>query len=234
MKRVGVLALGAALSVAALIVLAVPASAHVTVTAPGATSGGSDQEITFRVPVERELDTVGLQVLLPADTPIAAVEVQAMPGWTHIQKTVKLAKPITTDDGDITEAVSEIDWTAATGQGLKPGEFGAFTIIAGQLPDVSTLTFKAIQRYSDGSEAKWIETAAPGSNAQPEHPAPVLTLAAAAPPASSASASAAASASQSGGKASNTGPIVLSIVALVVAAVALGLGVVSRARRERT
>jgi uncharacterized protein len=230
MKRVRVLALGAALCVAALTVLAAPASAHVTVTAPGATAGGSDQEITFRVPVEKQADTVGLQVLLPTDTPIASVEVQAMPGWTHTQKTVKLAKPITTDDGDITEAVSEIDWTAATGQGLKPGEFGAFTIIAGKLPDVATLTFKAIQRYSDGSEAKWIETTAPGSNAQPESPAPVLTLAAAAPTASST----AASSKNGGGKTGNTGPVVLSIVALVVAAAALGLGIVSRARRERT
>ncbi len=230
MKRVRVLALGAALCVAALVVLAAPASAHVTVTAPGATAGGSDQEITFRVPVEKQADTVGLQVLLPTDTPIASVEVQAMPGWTHTQKTVKLAKPITTDDGDITETVSEIDWTAATGQGLKPGEFGAFTIIAGKLPDVATLTFKAIQRYSDGSEAKWIETTAPGSNAQPESPAPVLTLAAAAPTASSTAAS-----SKSGsGETRNTGPVVLSIVALVVAAAALGLGIVSRARRERT
>ncbi|MDT4946066.1 MAG: hypothetical protein QOH14_2799 [Pseudonocardiales bacterium] len=230
MKRVRVLALGAALCVAALTVLAAPASAHVTVTAPGATAGGSDQEITFRVPVEKQADTVGLQVLLPTDTPIASVEVQAMPGWTHTQKTVKLAKPITTDDGDITETVSEIDWTAATGQGLKPGEFGAFTIIAGKLPDVATLTFKAIQRYSDGSEAKWIETTAPGSNAQPESPAPVLTLAAAAPTASST----AASSKSGGGKTGNTGPVVLSIVALVVAAAALGLGIVSRARRERT
>ena len=230
MKRVRVLALGAALCVAALTVLAAPASAHVTVTAPGATAGGSDQEITFRVPVEKQADTVGLQVLLPTDTPIASVEVQAMPGWTHAQKTVKLAKPITTDDGDITETVSEIDWTAATGQGLKPGEFGAFTIIAGKLPDVATLTFKAIQRYSDGSEAKWIETTAPGSNAQPESPAPVLTLAAAAPTASST----AASSKSGGGKTGNTGPVVLSIVALVVAAAALGLGIVSRARRERT
>jgi uncharacterized protein YcnI len=229
MKRVRVLAVVIALSVTALIVLAGPASAHVTVTAPGATAGGSDQEITFRVPVEKQVDTVGLQVVLPTDTPIASVEVQAVPGWTHTQKTVKLAKPIVTDDGDITEAVSEIDWTAATGQGLKPGEFGAFTIIAGLLPDVPTLTFKAIQRYSDGSEVKWIETTAPGSNAQPENPAPVLTLAAAAPP----TASTAASSKTGSSRSSNTGPVVLSIVALVVAAAALGLGVVSRARRER-
>jgi periplasmic copper chaperone A len=230
MRRVRALAVGAALSAAALIGLAGPASAHVTISAPGATRGGSDQEITFRVPVEKEVDTVGLRVQLPTDRPIAAVEVQALAGWTHTEKTVKLAKPITTDDGDITEAVSEIDWTATAGQGIHPGEFGAFTIIAGQLPDAPTLTFKAIQVYRDGTEARWIETAAPGSDTEPQDPAPVLSLAPATAAASTASAEPAAATSHQA-KVSNTGPVVLSVLALVVAAAALGLAVVSRARR---
>lgn len=232
MKRVRALAVGAALSAAALIGLAGPASAHVTISAPGATRGGSDQEITFRVPVEREVDTVGLRVQLPTDTPIAAVEVQALAGWTHTEKRVKLAEPMKTDDGDVTEAVSEIDWTAAAGQGIHPGEFGAFTIIAGQLPDVPTLTFKAIQLYRDGTEARWIETAAPGSDAEPQDPAPLLSLSpSGASPAAPTAPAAAAAAAPRAAKASNTGPVVLSVVALVVAAAALGLAVVSRARR---
>jgi uncharacterized protein YcnI len=216
MKRVGVVVL---LAVALLFAVAAPAFAHVTVIAPGATRGGSDQEITFRVPVEKDVDTVGLRVQLPTGTPIASVDVLAVPGWTHTEKTVQLAKPIVTDDGDITEAVSEIDWTAPAGGGLKPGEFGAFTIIAGQLPDVATLAFKAIQVYRDGTTANWIETAAPGSNVEPDNPAPVLTLSAGP-----------AAAQPAAAKASSTGPVVLSIVALVVAAAALGLGIVSRAR----
>ena len=178
MTRLRTVAVAGTAAAVALLVLAAPAFAHVTVSAPGATRGGSDQEITFRVPVEKAVNTVGLKVALPTDTPIAGVEVQAMPGWTHTEKSTKLATPIHTDDGDITEAVSEIDWTAQQGQGLKPGEFGAFTILAGQLPDAPTLTFKAIQTYADGSSVAWIETAAPGSSAAPEHPAPVLTLAA--------------------------------------------------------
>ncbi len=223
---------------AALLVLAGPASAHVTVSAPGATRGGSDQVITFRVPVEEHADTVGLRLALPTKTPIASVEVQAIAGWTHTQKTAKLAQPIHTDDGDITDAVSEIDWTAKPGQGLKPGEFGVFTIIAGQLPDAPSLAFKAIQTYSDGTSVAWIETAAPGNTAQLEHPAPTLQLAAkaagASPSASVSIAPGASASSASSSKSSNTGPVVLSIVALVVAAAALGLGIVSRARDGRT
>lgn len=230
MKRTRVIGLGAVLAAAGLVALAAPAWAHVTVTAPGATQGGGDQEITFRVPVEKTIDTVGLTVQLPIDTPIASVDVAPVAGWTHSEKTVTLAKPIVTDDGDITQAVSQIDWTAKPGQGLIPGEFGAFTIIAGQLPNVATLTFKAIQTYSDGSTVNWIETAAPGSNVEPDHPAPVLSLAPADDASSAAPTRAAAAAPA---KTSNTGPWVLSIVALIVAAGALGVAVVTRARGAR-
>jgi uncharacterized protein len=206
----------------AMFALAGAAGAHVTVTAPGATRGGSDQEITFRVPVEENSATVGLTVQLPLNTPIASVLVEPTPGWTHAQKTVKLAKPIKTDDGEITSAVSQITWTAATGQGLQQGEFGAFTIIAGQLPDAASLTFKALQTYSNGDVVKWIQVAAPGAKDEPDFPAPTLQLSSA-----TVSTDASSSSSSSSG---DTGAVVLSIIALVVAAAALGLSVVRRAK----
>jgi uncharacterized protein YcnI len=228
MKRLALLTLA---GLVALLALAVPAFAHVTVTAPGATRGGSDQEITFRVPVEKNVATTGLTIALPLNTPLASVLVDPMPGWTHQQKSTKLAKPITTDDGQITEAVSEISWRAQSGQGLAPGEFGSFTILAGLLPNAPSLTFKALQYYADGSVVKWIETAAPGSNAQPEDPAPVLQLPATAQAAATVSPapSSSSSSSTSGKSSSNAGPTALSIVALVLAAAALGFTVVSRA-----
>ncbi len=99
--------------------------AHVTVDAPGATRGGSDQLITFRVPTESATaSTNALKVQLPTDTPIASVLVQPVPGWSFTETTAKLAKPIVTDDGDITEAVSEIDWTAdSTASAVAPEQF---------------------------------------------------------------------------------------------------------------
>jgi periplasmic copper chaperone A len=209
-----------ALVAGAAFAVAFPASAHVTVDAPGATRGGSDQMINVRVPTESDTaSTIGLKLQLPTDTPIASVLVEPIAGWTFTETTSKLARPIVTDDGDITSAVTEIDWTAAAGQGIKPQEFQDFVLIAGQLPDMSSITFKAIQQYSDGTTVSWIETPAPGSNAEPEHPAPVLTL----PVASAASTTKSSS--------SDTAPVILSIVALVVAAAALGLAVVTRARK---
>ncbi|HST48057.1 YcnI family protein [Jatrophihabitans sp.] len=169
-----------ALATALLAAGAGVASAHVTVSAPEATPGGSDAVITFRVPDESEsARTVGLKVRLPTDTPIASVLVQPKTGWSVTVSQAKLATPIKTDDGEVTEAVSEIDWkVTAGGPGIAPGQFDEFSFIAGQLPDAKTLTFKAVQAYSDGSTTSWIEEPAPGSSAEPEHPAPVLTLAA--------------------------------------------------------
>jgi uncharacterized protein len=218
MKRLALLT-GATL--AAVLTMAAPAYAHITVTAPGATRGGSDQEITFRVPVEKNVDTIGLTIAFPAKTPIASVLVAPVPGWTHHERMVKLAQPIKTDDGTITSALSRITWRATGGHGLAPGEFGAFTIIAGQLPDAASLTFKALQYYRGGSVVRWDQVAAPGSSAEPENPAPVLSLAAERP-------DGAPSAAQPGS--SNTGPYVLSAVALAFGAAALAGVIVARRR----
>jgi len=197
--------------------LLLPKTFITSTSAPGATPGGSDQLITFRVPVEKTIPTVGLAVELPSATPIASVDVLPIAGWTHTEVTSKLAKPIVTDDGDITSAVTRITWTATNG-GLTPGEFGEFTIIAGQLPDAKSLVFSAIQTYRDGSVVRWNQTAAPGSTAEPQNPAPTLTLTAQAAPTAKVE------------KPSTTAATTLAIVALAIAAAALGLGVVTRAR----
>jgi periplasmic copper chaperone A len=225
MIRLRTLALATAATGVAVVALAGPASAHVTVSAPGATSGGSDQEITFRVPVEKDVDTVGVAIALPTDTPIASVLIDPIEGWTYTVKSSKLATPIKTDDGDITDAVSEIDWKAEAGHGLKPGEFGEFTIIAGQLPDADSLQFSALQTYSDGSVVNWNQVAAPGSTAEPEFPKPTLTLTKTGAPTATPAA-----ATSTKSDSSNTGAIVLSVIALVLAAAAVGIAFVSRAR----
>lgn len=218
-RRIAVVAV---MAVSILAAAAAPALAHVTISAPGATQGG-DAVLTFQVPTESDtLSTVALKVQLPTDHPIASVSVQSIPGWTIKTVTTKLASPIKTDDGEVTEAVSEIDWTADNAAAaIKPGQFGQFPVSAGPLPDVDVLTFKAIQTYSDHSQVAWIEETAPGSTAEPDHPAPTVSLAPAAPQSSTPAAGAT-------GHGSNTGAVILSIVALVVAAAALALAFVRR------
>ena len=156
------------------------ASAHVSVSSPDAAPGGY-AVVTFRVPTESATaSTVGLTVSLPTDTPLASVAVEPVPGWTIAAPEKPLPKPITTDDGQVTSAVTEVTWTAESGGGLAPGEFGQFRLSVGPLPDTDQLVFPTVQIYSDGSEVDWVEQAAAGSTAEPEHPAPTLALTAAA------------------------------------------------------
>lgn len=214
MKR---LALLTALALGALLALAGPASAHVTVSSTDAAPGGY-AVVTLRVPTESETaSTTKIVVQVP---PLGSVAVQPTPGWTATTTTAKLATPIKTDDGEQTEAISQITWTASAGAGIKPGEFQQFAVSVGPLPKAASISFPTVQYYSDGTVAKWIEKAAPGSSAEPEHPAPTLSLKPAATTQHVMKTE----------KASTAGATALGIVALVVAAAALGLALVTRAK----
>jgi uncharacterized protein YcnI len=157
-----------------------PASAHVTVNSPDAAQGGFGV-VNFRVPTEKDnASTVELRVQLPADQPLAFVAVRPHPGWTATVTKAKLATPIQSDDGPVTEAVSVIDWKADPGsKGIAPGQYDEFSVSVGPLPKAASLAFKAVQVYSDRSQVAWIEDT-PAGGAEPEHPAPVLELTAAA------------------------------------------------------
>ncbi|AHH95514.1 DUF1775 domain-containing protein [Kutzneria albida] len=149
------------------------AAAHVTAQPSTAAQGGFTK-IAFRVPNEQDkAATNSVEVSLPADHPIASVATRALPGWTVKVDKSALAKPVKTDDGEVTEAVSKITWS---GGRIGPGSFEDFEVSLGPLPtDTSTLVFKAIQTYDNGDVVRWIDTAKPGG-AEPEHPAPTLAL----------------------------------------------------------
>ena len=214
---------GVGVVAAALALSATAASAHVTVQPPTATQGDY-AKLAFRVPNEKDsADTTQLEVQFPTDHPIASVAVQPKDGWTYKVTTTPLAQPIQTDDGQVTEAVSDIVWT---GGAIKPGEFDEFSVSAGPLPtDVTSLQFKALQTYSDGDVVRWIEDTPPGG-AEPEHPAPTLTLTAANGD-SAATTPAAGSSSDSDSTARTLG-IVGIVVGVVGVAFGVGAMVVSR------
>jgi uncharacterized protein len=168
----------AALVAGVLALAALPAGAHVSITPSSAPKGGFEV-LSFNVPNEEtDANTTKFEVLIPTRYPIASVSTQPMPGWTVAVQKTTLSKPVPTDDGDVTQAVSKITWTATDG-GLNPGEFDLFTISAGPLPTKpNKLTFKAIQTYSNGDVVNWIQETVKGAP-EPEHPAPTLTLTAA-------------------------------------------------------
>jgi uncharacterized protein YcnI len=176
MRLTHVVRAGVAVAAAAAAALAFPAaaSAHVTVNPNTATQGGYTK-VTFRVPNERDdASTTKVEIALPTDTPIASVSLKPLPGWTAVAENSKLATPIKTDDGEITDAVSKITWTAAADAVIKPHQFQEFDVSLGPLPVADQIVFKALQTYSSGEVVRWIDE--PAAGAEAEHPAPVLKL----------------------------------------------------------
>lgn len=211
------LAIAAMLAPLGVLIAAEPAFAHITVHSSDAAPGASDSVLLFRTPNEMtNATTVRLQVFLPTATPLLGVLVAPIPGWHFDSKTVTLTHPVQTDDGAITSAVSEITWS---GGHIPVGGYQDFAVDVGQLPDVESLTFKALQTYSNGKVVRWIETAPLGSP-EPDFPAPVLQLAAP----SHAATAATASQSHDGRN--------LAIVALAIAVVALWVSVAGRIRQR--
>lgn len=164
------------------------ASAHVTVH-PDSTAPGSWSQLTFRVPDESAgAATTKLVVTLPQDEPFGSVSVRPVTGWTASVKQARLPEPVHRDGATITRAAHTVTWTATPGHGIKPGQYQEFALSVGPLPDGGTITLPAIQYYSDGTVVKWAERTTRGA-AEPDHPAPTVTIGAAAPAADSASTS---------------------------------------------
>jgi uncharacterized protein YcnI len=153
------------------------ASAHVTVSSSDATPGGFGK-MTFRVPNESDTaSTVSLRIQIPEKAAMASVRVQPVPGWTATTTTAELAEPLEAHGQSISTYVSVVEFRAVDGGGIAPGQFQEFALSGGPFPEAESLSFPAVQGYSDGSEAAWIEPTVAGQ-AEPERPAPVLTLAA--------------------------------------------------------
>ncbi|WP_043262855.1 YcnI family protein [Streptomyces sp. CT34] len=166
-----------ALATAGVLASAGAAFAHVTVHPDSYPQGASDGTLTFRVPNEEDdASTTKVDITLPMDHPIPSVLVTPVGNWTAQVKTTKLKTPIKTDDGNITDAVSEVIWT---GGKIDPRNYQDFTVAFGQLPTgTNQLAFKALQTYSNGKVVRWIEAKRPG-RPEPENPAPTLKLTAA-------------------------------------------------------
>ena len=166
----------ASVATAALLATGVgTASAHVRVSSADAAPGGYG-EMTFRVPNESDTaSTISLRVQVPSETPLASVSVKPVPGWTATATTGPIDPPVEVHGVEVAEAVTEIVWTADPGAGIAPGQYQTFSISAGPVPEVDSITFPTIQTYDDGTEQAWIEPTVEGEE-EPESPAPVLDL----------------------------------------------------------
>ncbi|RFA22558.1 YcnI family copper-binding membrane protein [Subtercola boreus] len=257
MKKSTIARAAASSGIALALTLAAPlaASAHVHVD-PDRAAPGSYSTLTFKVPTESATaSTVRLEVDLPTDTPFGSVSYQPVAGWSVQVVEGTLATPVTTDDSTVTEAPTQIIWTAdaataGAATGIAPGQFELFSISAGPIPDTGSIALPTHQTYSDGSVVDWVD-APLASGAEPEHPAPVLYITDA-PPVSeegaagtsgTATVSPGAGSDSSGGavvtqgtavvdSSSSTVSVIVAIAALVLAAIALVVSVVAVTRRS--
>jgi periplasmic copper chaperone A len=178
LARLAVLVPAVATALAASVVVAGTAAAHVGVSSQDAAPGGYGK-LVFRVPNESDTaSTVGVRIQIPEEAALASLRTQPMPGWTATLTTAELAEPLENHGQEITSYVSVVEFRAADGAGIGPGQFQEFALSGGPFPDADQLSFPTVQLYSDGSEAAWIEPSVDGQE-EPESPAPVLSLAAA-------------------------------------------------------
>ena len=159
----------------ALMLLAGPASAHVSpdseeVAAGGratvgfATSHGCEEsptnEMAFEIPEQ-----------------IVSVNPVVHPGWDIAIEMEELAEPIEAAHGDpITERTKTVTFTAKAGNELTNGLRDSFGI-SFQVPEGTegeNLFFKVVQRCVEG-ETPWIEEFT-GEGEEPEHPAPLVKV----------------------------------------------------------
>ncbi|WP_078868819.1 YcnI family protein [Streptomyces sp. NRRL B-1347] len=224
----------------AVLLLSVPAFAHVSVSPEGQAAKGGYATVNFKVPNERDdASTTKLEVSFPADHPLASVMPQPVPGWKAKVTKAKLDKPIEIHGEKINEAVSKVTWTA-DGKGVEPGYFQKFPLSIGQLPeDADQLVFKALQTYDNKEVVRWIEPQK--GDEEPEYPAPTLQLTAASDDHHGASAAKddksdaksgdAKQETASDGDSSDTTARTLGIVGIVVGIAGVAFGVVAQRRR---
>jgi uncharacterized protein YcnI len=130
------------------------ASAHVVVF-PKEAVQGSYEKFTVRVPTEKDVSTIKVEVKIPETVEVS----RTMPvaGWKS-----EFTK-------DANGKVTSILWTS-TAEGLSSTEFGEFSM-QGKIDKAATsIEWKAIQTYKDNSVVEWI------GDEKSEHPASITKV----------------------------------------------------------
>lgn len=195
--------MGATVALLAVAAASLPAAAHVDVApAEGTTvEVGGNATLTVRVPNERDIGTVEVELIFPEA--FGSVTVEATPGWTvtaeHDAEPASLdgAVPLVlVHDGEdhgepaptgaptqppvTPESFGNVSALVWTGGPTGPDETLEFVVTLGPVPDTPTLVFKALQTYEDGEVVRWIQEPA-AAGPEPEFPAPVLPVEGATP-----------------------------------------------------
>lgn len=163
--------MGATVALGGVAMLSGAASAHISPQDPEGPAGGY---MTTAFKVGHGCDgspTTKVEIKIPDG--VLSVTPQPIPGWQLSTSKKTLDPPVDSNGTKITETVDTVTWS---GGSLPADQLQMFWMTmklpAGNAGDV--LSFPVIQTCAQG-ETDWIEIAKPGE-AEPQHPAPTITL----------------------------------------------------------
>ncbi len=147
MKKILIGVSGAFLS---LLVFTMPVFAHVVVK-PNQAGVGSFQTFTIGVPNEREVATVGVRLVIPDG--LEHVSPNVKPGWKITVNEEDINTEMSTEMSEHAEhKVVEIVWS---GGNIPTGQRDDFLFSAKVPANETTLSWKAYQTYADGQVVSW-------------------------------------------------------------------------------
>jgi uncharacterized protein YcnI len=127
-----------AVTLAIIAMTATLAYAHVTVR-PMESPAGATQKYTMRVPTERNIPTVRIEIEFPDAVTVSSIEQKA--GWKIEERK---------------SASGKILGAVFTGS-IPPRETAEFTFEARNPNEETTVSWKVIQIYEDGSQSAWVD-----------------------------------------------------------------------------
>jgi uncharacterized protein YcnI len=115
------------------------ASAHVTVV-PNQSATGAWETYTIKVPVEKDIAATKITVKVPEGVELESY--QPVPDWNF------------SEEKDANGKVKTFTF-AASGQGILPGQFQQFVVVAKNPDKAEQAAWDAYQYYKDGSIVEW-------------------------------------------------------------------------------
>jgi uncharacterized protein YcnI len=167
MKRIAVTA-----AVLGALVLPAAADAHVSLH-PNTIPAGAFVTLDVRVPGEQQ-GAYAYKVVMQLPPGFTSVDTENVPGWTVKETITNLKTPLQTTDGPVDQEVSEITWTGdrSTLGRIDNGFFMQFPLSIAMPTGIAgrSLAFKTVEYYSNGQNAYWIGP--PSAN----YPAPTINI----------------------------------------------------------
>jgi uncharacterized protein YcnI len=125
----------------AMVFLALPASAHVTVK-PASSTTEAWETYSIKIPVEKDIPTTKVVLKIPANLEFKMYE--PVEGWK------------TTTEKNDKDKVTTVTWEASSDDAaIQAGQYRIFTFTAQNPAEAGKVAWDAFQYYKDGSIVEW-------------------------------------------------------------------------------